>query len=140
MWENAGPYAWVKHVPGEPIPATQPNAGSVKRRNEKKRIKLRKAFILVQVSHLVLFHFIPMQLFYYSTFIQGQIPEEHPMGFHLCANKHQLYIFMGGSGGWVGQWIPVETSGFSTDRVMFTHKTYFRNFCKYCVDLDPLGV
>ncbi|XP_076960743.1 uncharacterized protein LOC143637181 [Bidens hawaiensis] len=44
-----GPYAWVKHLPGdEPIPATQPNAGSLKRRNEKKRIKLRKAFILAE--------------------------------------------------------------------------------------------
>ncbi|XP_076935627.1 uncharacterized protein LOC143602396 [Bidens hawaiensis] len=43
-----GPYAWVKHVPGEPIPANQPNVGSVKRRNEKKRIKLRKAFILAE--------------------------------------------------------------------------------------------
>ncbi|KAK1420576.1 hypothetical protein QVD17_22286 [Tagetes erecta] len=44
----SGPFAWVKHVPGEPIPANQPNAGSVKRRNEKKRIKLRKAFILAE--------------------------------------------------------------------------------------------
>ncbi|KAJ9557709.1 hypothetical protein OSB04_012323 [Centaurea solstitialis] len=41
-----GPYAWVKHVPGEPIPASQPNEGSVKHRNEKKRIRLRRAFIL----------------------------------------------------------------------------------------------
>lgn len=41
-----GPYAWVKHVPGEPIPANQPNEGSFKRRNEKKRIKQRHAFIL----------------------------------------------------------------------------------------------
>ncbi|KAK1423649.1 hypothetical protein QVD17_18955 [Tagetes erecta] len=44
----SGPYAWVKNVSGEPIPANQPNAGSVKRRNEKKRIKLRKAFILAE--------------------------------------------------------------------------------------------
>ncbi|KAI7751829.1 hypothetical protein M8C21_003649 [Ambrosia artemisiifolia] len=44
----SGPYAWVKHVPGEPIPSNQPNAGSVKRRNEKKRIRLHKAFILAE--------------------------------------------------------------------------------------------
>ncbi|KAI3497426.1 hypothetical protein L1887_40024 [Cichorium endivia] len=43
-----GPYAWVKHVPGEPIPANQPNIGSVKHRNEKKRIKQRRAFILAE--------------------------------------------------------------------------------------------
>ncbi|KAI3668877.1 hypothetical protein L6452_40093 [Arctium lappa] len=42
----SGPYAWVKHVPGEPIPASQPNEGSVKHRNEKKRIRQRRAFIL----------------------------------------------------------------------------------------------
>ncbi|KAF5798230.1 hypothetical protein HanRHA438_Chr07g0300921 [Helianthus annuus] len=44
----SGPYAWVKHVPGEPIPSNQPNVGSFKRRNEKKRIRLRKAFILAE--------------------------------------------------------------------------------------------
>lgn len=43
-----GPYAWVKCVPGEPIAAKQPNEGSVKRRNEKKRIKLHRAFILAE--------------------------------------------------------------------------------------------
>ncbi|XP_071736853.1 uncharacterized protein [Rutidosis leptorrhynchoides] len=43
-----GPYAWVKHVPGEPIPASQPNEGSVKHRNEKKRIRQRRAFILAE--------------------------------------------------------------------------------------------
>ncbi|KVI01008.1 hypothetical protein Ccrd_020729 [Cynara cardunculus var. scolymus] len=42
----SGPYAWVKHVPGEPIPGNQPNEGSVKHRNEKKRIRQRRAFIL----------------------------------------------------------------------------------------------
>ncbi|XP_075495729.1 uncharacterized protein LOC142532998 [Primulina tabacum] len=41
-----GPYAWVKCVPGEPILPNQPNQGSVKRRNEKKRIKQRRAFIM----------------------------------------------------------------------------------------------
>lgn len=41
-----GPYAWVQHVPGEPIPTSRPNEGSVKGRNRKKRIAQRKAFIL----------------------------------------------------------------------------------------------
>ncbi|GAA0182655.1 hypothetical protein LIER_30404 [Lithospermum erythrorhizon] len=41
-----GPYAWVKYVPGQPIPANAPNEGSVKRRNEKKRIKQQKSFIM----------------------------------------------------------------------------------------------
>ncbi|XP_051152318.1 uncharacterized protein LOC127266193 [Andrographis paniculata] len=41
-----GPYAWVKYVPGEPILPNQPNEGSVKRRNEKKRIKQHRAFIM----------------------------------------------------------------------------------------------
>ncbi|KAL2532429.1 hypothetical protein Adt_05780 [Abeliophyllum distichum] len=41
-----GPYAWVKYVPGQPILPNQPNEGSVKRRNEKKRIKQHRAFIL----------------------------------------------------------------------------------------------
>ncbi|XP_072981713.1 uncharacterized protein [Typha angustifolia] len=41
-----GPYAWVQYVPGEPIPTSRPNEGSVKNRNEKKRIMQRKAFIL----------------------------------------------------------------------------------------------
>ncbi|KAI5656651.1 hypothetical protein M9H77_25444 [Catharanthus roseus] len=43
-----GPYAWVKVVPGEPILPNQPNEGSVKRRNEKKRIKQHRAFILAE--------------------------------------------------------------------------------------------
>ncbi|KAB1201938.1 hypothetical protein CJ030_MR8G004551 [Morella rubra] len=41
-----GPYAWVQYTPGERIPPSSPNEGSVKRRNEKKRIKQRRAFIL----------------------------------------------------------------------------------------------
>ncbi|ONK57616.1 uncharacterized protein A4U43_C09F2310 [Asparagus officinalis] len=41
-----GPYAWVQYVPGEPIPRSRPNKGSVKGRKEKKRIAQRKAFIL----------------------------------------------------------------------------------------------
>ncbi|XP_042030766.1 uncharacterized protein LOC121777544 [Salvia splendens] len=40
-----GPYAWVKCVPGETILPNQPNQGSLKRRNEKKRIKQHRAFI-----------------------------------------------------------------------------------------------
>ncbi|KAF2290805.1 hypothetical protein GH714_015549 [Hevea brasiliensis] len=45
-----GPYAWVKHVPGQPIQPSNPNEGSVKRRNEKKRIKQHRAFIKVRKS------------------------------------------------------------------------------------------
>lgn len=41
-----GPYAWVQYVPGEPIPESRPNKGSVKGRKQKKRIAQRKAFIL----------------------------------------------------------------------------------------------
>lgn len=44
---NAGPYAWVQYVPGEPILPNRPNEGSVKRRNEKKRMRQHRAFILV---------------------------------------------------------------------------------------------
>ncbi|KAI6695821.1 hypothetical protein NL676_023531 [Syzygium grande] len=43
-----GPYAWVQYVPGEPILPNNPNEGSVKRRNEKKRIKQRHAFIAAE--------------------------------------------------------------------------------------------
>ncbi|XP_006360849.1 uncharacterized protein [Solanum tuberosum] len=43
-----GPYAWVKYTPGEPISPNNPNEGSLKRRNEKKRIGQRKAFILAE--------------------------------------------------------------------------------------------
>ncbi|KAK7268065.1 hypothetical protein RIF29_20750 [Crotalaria pallida] len=41
-----GPYAWVQYTPGEPILPNKPNEGSVKRRNEKKRMRQRRAFIL----------------------------------------------------------------------------------------------
>lgn len=34
-------------MPGEPITTHNPNEGSVKRRNEKKRMRQRRAFILV---------------------------------------------------------------------------------------------
>ncbi|XP_068653181.1 uncharacterized protein [Aristolochia californica] len=43
-----GPYAWVQYVPGEPIPSSRPNEGSVQGRNRKMRIKLHKAFILAE--------------------------------------------------------------------------------------------
>ncbi|XP_024030205.1 uncharacterized protein LOC112094166 [Morus notabilis] len=42
-----GPYKLVPYVPGEPI-AAKPNEGSVKRRNAKKRIRQRLAFILAE--------------------------------------------------------------------------------------------
>ncbi|RXH85674.1 hypothetical protein DVH24_009495 [Malus domestica] len=41
-----GPFAAVQYVPGEPIVPNRPNEGSVKRRNEKKRMRQRRAFIL----------------------------------------------------------------------------------------------
>lgn len=47
-FNNTGPYAWVKYTPGEPILPNNPNEGSVKRRNEKKRMRLRRAFKLVR--------------------------------------------------------------------------------------------
>ncbi|KAL4355655.1 hypothetical protein AHAS_Ahas09G0008400 [Arachis hypogaea] len=42
------PYAWVEHTPGETILPNKPNEGSIKRRNEKKRMRLRRAFILAE--------------------------------------------------------------------------------------------
>ncbi|KAH7841262.1 hypothetical protein Vadar_027695 [Vaccinium darrowii] len=45
-----GPYAWVKCVPGEPILPNQPNEGSVKRRNEKKRMRQKRAFMLAEAK------------------------------------------------------------------------------------------
>ncbi|KAJ0253636.1 hypothetical protein HA466_0112920 [Hirschfeldia incana] len=41
-----GPYAYVQYTPGEPIASNSPNKGSLKRRNAKKRIGQRRAFIL----------------------------------------------------------------------------------------------
>ncbi|KAK9677422.1 hypothetical protein RND81_11G142300 [Saponaria officinalis] len=41
----SGPYAWVKHVEGEPVPPSQPNEGSVKLRNEKKRRRQHREFV-----------------------------------------------------------------------------------------------
>ncbi|XP_057450721.1 uncharacterized protein LOC130742636 [Lotus japonicus] len=43
-----GPYAWVQYTPGEPILPNKPNEGSVKRRNEKKRMRQHRAFILAE--------------------------------------------------------------------------------------------
>lgn len=51
FWNNlcrSGPYAWVQYTPGQPILPNNPNEGSVKRRNEKKRMRQRRAFILVR--------------------------------------------------------------------------------------------
>ncbi|OMO84505.1 hypothetical protein COLO4_21992 [Corchorus olitorius] len=45
-----GPYAWVKYTPGEEILPNNPNEGSVKRRNEKKRMRLRRAFKLAEAK------------------------------------------------------------------------------------------
>lgn len=47
FWCCPGPYAWVEHTTGETILPNKPNEGSVKRRNEKKRMRQRRAFILV---------------------------------------------------------------------------------------------
>lgn len=44
----SGPYAWVQYTPGQPILPNNPNEGSVKRRNEKKRMRQRRAFILAE--------------------------------------------------------------------------------------------
>ncbi|XP_022775370.1 uncharacterized protein LOC111317216 [Durio zibethinus] len=44
------PYAWVKYTPGEPILPNNPNEGSVKRRNEKKRMRQRRAFKLAEAK------------------------------------------------------------------------------------------
>ncbi|CAL1372654.1 unnamed protein product [Linum trigynum] len=41
----AGAFAWVKYDAGEPIKPSNPNEGSVKRRNEKKRRMLHRAFV-----------------------------------------------------------------------------------------------
>ncbi|KAB2635105.1 hypothetical protein D8674_025639 [Pyrus ussuriensis x Pyrus communis] len=43
-----GPLAAVQCVPGAPIVPNRPNEGSVKRRNEKKRMRQRRAFILAE--------------------------------------------------------------------------------------------
>ncbi|GMH13558.1 hypothetical protein Nepgr_015399 [Nepenthes gracilis] len=45
-----GPYAWVKYVPGQPVLPNQPNEGSVKLRNEKKRRRQRQEFILAEAK------------------------------------------------------------------------------------------
>ncbi|RHN42091.1 hypothetical protein MtrunA17_Chr8g0373081 [Medicago truncatula] len=44
----SGPYAWVEHTTGETILPNKPNEGSIKRRNEKKRMRQRRAFILAE--------------------------------------------------------------------------------------------
>ena len=47
----AGPYAWVQYTKGQPISPNNPNEGSVKRRNEKKRMSQRCAFIKVSLDY-----------------------------------------------------------------------------------------
>ncbi|KAL2316680.1 hypothetical protein Fmac_030556 [Flemingia macrophylla] len=44
----SGPYAWVQYTPDHHILPNNPNQGSVKRRNEKKRIRLHRAFVLAE--------------------------------------------------------------------------------------------
>lgn len=39
-----GPYYWVQYTPGEPIPHSRPNEGSVRGRNHRKRMEQRAAF------------------------------------------------------------------------------------------------
>lgn len=43
-----GPHAWVQYVPGEPIPSSRPNEGSVQGRKRIKRMLQRRSFILSQ--------------------------------------------------------------------------------------------
>ncbi|GKV41546.1 hypothetical protein SLEP1_g49060 [Rubroshorea leprosula] len=45
-----GPYAWVQYMPGHPILPNNPNEGSVKRRNEKKRMRQHRAFVLAEAK------------------------------------------------------------------------------------------
>ncbi|KAF6144112.1 hypothetical protein GIB67_004785, partial [Kingdonia uniflora] len=40
-----GPIRWVLYTPGQPILPNNPNEGSVKNRNERKRARQRRAFI-----------------------------------------------------------------------------------------------
>ncbi|CAI0392440.1 unnamed protein product [Linum tenue] len=46
----AGAFAWVKYDAGEPIKPSNPNEGSVKRRNEKKRRMLHRAFVKTEAK------------------------------------------------------------------------------------------
>ena len=73
----AGPYAWVKYTPGEPILPNNPNEGSVKRRNEKKRMRLRREFILVRCfakinslkSFFILYVLVELHLMYHLGYV-----------------------------------------------------------------------
>lgn len=44
------PYAWIKVGENEPCPSSQPNKGSVKNRNQKKRMAQRDAFIKAEAQ------------------------------------------------------------------------------------------
>jgi hypothetical protein len=59
---SAGPYYWVKCKPEEPIPASQPNQGSVRGRKEKKRMKQRKDFIMVNTLCILYSHYCSVEL------------------------------------------------------------------------------
>lgn len=52
-----GPFAWVMTSPDETVPASQPNAGSIKARgrNRKKRIRQRISFMAVIPFFIYLF-------------------------------------------------------------------------------------
>lgn len=39
-----GPHYWIQYTPGEPIPHSRPNEGSVRGRNHRKRMEQRSAF------------------------------------------------------------------------------------------------
>lgn len=43
-----GPHAWIQYVPGEPIPRSRPNEGSIQGRKRIRRILQRKAFVLAE--------------------------------------------------------------------------------------------
>jgi hypothetical protein len=55
----------VKCKPDEPIPVSQPNQGSVRGRKEKKRIKQRKDFIMVNALYILYSRYC----YYYNKYI-----------------------------------------------------------------------
>ena len=71
IWlRNAGPYAWVQYVPDEGILPNRPNEGSVKGRNRKKRIRLRRAFILVTLCTIIISVVLGTWFFFISVTIK----------------------------------------------------------------------
>lgn len=67
---NTGPYAWVQYVPGERILPNRPNEGSVKGRKEKKRMRLRRAFILVILYTILISVLLGSWVFFISVTIE----------------------------------------------------------------------